>query len=234
MTANDKTFGASLGEVFASGVRGYTRNVIPLTVSGAATLGVYAIFRIPAQQAFESGDVVRSLAIDLVGLLLASIVALPWYAAALAAVDGKSFTLATIFESVTGLYAQAVASFWFWAAILLGLRYLLAIPAMLAVVFYAFYGFAVADGAATGGLKALGYSARLGEGRRVGIAAVAIVLLLFTLLGAFPVGFGVSTLTVVLAVCGLVVTCSITLVAGAAIYRLLQEQTTSKTRTKEN
>lgn len=225
MTTHPKTFGASVGEIFASGIRGYLANALPLTLAGIATLGVYTVFRIPAQRAFEAQDIYQSLAIDLVGLFLASIVAMGWYAYALAAFDGRKLTFSSIIENFGARFmAQAVASFWFWAAILLGLRYLLGIPSLLAVVFYAFYGYVIADGKAKGGLAALGYSAKLGDGKRIGLAALAIVLLLFMLLGAFPLGFGTSTAMRLLAVLGLVVTSSIILVAGAGIYRLLDEQ----------
>lgn len=222
MTSQDTTFGASFGSIFFSGVRGYLKNVVPLSLAAGLTLGVYLAFRFPAQDAFVDGNLVRSILLDLVGLVLGSILAYPWYCFALAAADGTPVDLAAPFRQPKRFLAQAVASFWFWAAVLLGLRYLFGIPSILAALFYAFYGFAIADGAEESGLKALGYSVRVGEGKRIGLFALAGVFLIFNLFGAIAVGYEVTTLTIALAILGLVITTNVTMVAGARVYRLLQ------------
>lgn len=222
MTTKDTTFGASFGSIFFSGVRGYFGNLVPLSLAAAVTLGVYAAFRIPAQQAFVDGAVARSIGLDLAGLVLGSIVALPWYSYSLNAVDGEPIDLGAPFRDWTLFYSQIIASIWFWAAVLLGLRYLFGIPSILAVLFYAFYGFAIADGVADGGLKALGVSVRVGDGKRIGLFAFAGVFFFFNIFGALAVGFEVNALTIALAIAGLVVTTNITMVAGARVYRVLQ------------
>lgn len=235
MATGSRTFGANLGEIFISGVRGYLTNAVPLTLAGAGTLAVYTVFRMPAQRALDAGNVTQSMGIDLVGMWLASIVAYGWYAYALATYDGRRLAFQEVVVGLgSSLRAQAVASFWFWAGVVLGLYYLAGIPSLFVVMFYAFYGFVIADGRESNGLKALGHSVKLGEGRRVGLGAVAIVLLLFTLLGAFPLGFGVSTATTVLSIMGLVVTSSITMVSGAGLYRLFQGGIAGGHRSKEN
>ena len=222
MTSQDSTFGASFGSIFLTGVRGYAKNLLPLSLAAAATLGIYLAFRFPAQDAFVDGNLVRSISLDLVGLVLGSIFAYPWYCYALDAVDGKPTDLRSPFRTPKRFLAQAVASFWFWAAVLLGLRYLFGIPSILAALFYAFYGFAIADGAEESGLKALGYSVRVGEGKRIGLFALAAVFLIFNMFGAIAVGYEVTTLTIGLAILGLVITTNVTMVAGARVYRLLQ------------
>lgn len=222
MTTEHATFGASFGSIFFSGVRGYFSNIIPLTLAGALTIGTYFAFRVPAQSAFVDDNIAGSLALDMAGLLLASILAFPWYCYALNAVDGEGIDVGFPFRKLGRFGPQIVASFWFWAAVLLGLRYLLGIPSILAVLFYAFYGFAIADGAEDSGMRALGYSVRLGEGKRIGLAALAGVFLVFNIFGAIAVGYEVTALTIGLAIAGVVVTTNITLVAGARVYRQLQ------------
>ena len=218
-----RTFGIGLGELLTAGVNGYRRNFAVLSVAGALTLATYLAFRIQAQSALAAGQITRSIALDLAGMILASVVALPWYSYALDADRALPADPAKPFRT-PGLFApQAVASFWFWAAILLGLRYLYGIPSILALVFYAFYGYVVAEGRVTG-LRALGVSARLGEGRRVGLFAVALIFLVFNLFGAIALGFSVTPLTIVLAFLGVLVTANITLVAGARLYRSFSEK----------
>ncbi len=222
MTTEQSTFGASFGSIFLSGVRGYFANIVPLTLAGALTIGTYFVFRVPAQAAFVEDRILSSLGLDMIGLLLASILAYPWYCYALNAADGEKVDVAFPMRTADRFGAQIVASFWFWAAVLLGLRYLFGIPSLLALLFYAFYGFAIADGAEESGLRALGYSVRLGEGKRIGLAALAGVFLIFNIFGAIAVGYDVNALTIGLAIAGVVITTNITLVAGARVYRLLQ------------
>ena len=221
-TSGDPTLGASFASIFITGVRGYFRNIVPLSLAAGLTLGLYLVFRFPAQDAFVDGNVLQSLGLDLIGLMLGSIFAYPWYCYALSAADGNRADLLQPLRNLKGFSSQIVASFWFWAAVMLGLRYLFGIPSILAVLFYAFYGFAIADGVADGGLKALGYSVRVGDGKRIGLFALAGVFLIFNMFGAIAVGYEVSTLTIALAVVGLSITTSITMVAGGRVYRLLQ------------
>lgn len=229
MTTDDTTFGASFGSIFMSGVRGYFRNPWPLTVASAATLGVYLAFRFPAQSAADNGDVGIAIALDLIGLVVAATVALPWYGYALNAYDGKQIDIGFPFRNTQRFQAQAVASFWFWAGVLLGLRYLLGLPSIVAALFYAFYGFVIADGQPGGGLMALGTSARIGTGKRVGLFALGALFVMFNFFGAISLGFAVNPLTIAIALIGLVVTTNITMVAGAGVYRLVQSSAKSRT-----
>lgn len=224
MSETQPTFGVGIGEAFGAGIRGYVRNVVPLSVAGAATLAVFLGFRFPAQAAADSGSLLRSLLLDLVGLVAAAVVAYPWFSYALDADRGVPIDIGKPFSNLSGFGTQAVASFWFWAAILFGLRYLYGIPSIIALLFYAFYGFVIADQQAQTGLRALGTSARLGEGRRVGLFAVAALLVVFNMFGAIAVGFGANPLTWALTFVGLLITTNVSLVIGARIYRVFRNE----------
>lgn len=204
-------------------MRGYARNFATLSAAGAVTLATYLVFRFQAQAAFTAGHLIRSIVFDLIGMVLASVAALPWYTYALDTDRQIPIDLGKPFRYRRQFTAQAVASFWFWAAILLGLRYLFGIPSLLALVIYGFYGYAVAEGN-TSGLQALGSSARLGEGRRVGLFAVALILLVFNLSGAIALGFSVTPVTIVLAFIGVLMTSNVSLVAGARLYRMFTRE----------
>lgn len=222
---SDSTFGVQLVPTFTSAVRSWWTAVVPMSLAALLTLGVYGAFRFPANQLFQDDRVYQSVAVDLVGLIAAGTLAVPWYHYALAAADGRDIDLAAPFADKKLFAHQAVASFWFWAAILLGLRYLFGIPSLFAVLVYAFHGYAVADGRSKGGMMALGMSVRITEGRRIGLFAVGGLLLIFNFFGMM--GLGVEELPTglryALAVIGLAITSSITLVIGAMLYRVFEK-----------
>lgn len=224
MTAqHTPTFGISIGSIFRAGIVGYFKHIGPLTAAALATLATYAVFRIPAQIALNDDFLVRSIALDLVGLVLAGVVAYPWYSFALDVADEKPIDVGKPFRSYSWVSKQLIASIFFWAGVLLGLRYLFGLPSIVIAIFYAFYGYALADGAKNG-LVALGTSVAVGDGKRIGLFAIASLFLLFNLFGAVALGFTVNGLTIVLAVLGLAVTTSITMVSGAVVFRTLQAQ----------
>ena len=218
----DPTFGISIAEVFRLGIVGYRRNVLPLTLAALGTLGTYAAFRITAQIALNADQLGRSLAFDIVGLVVAGVAAFPWYFYALDAADHRPVDVGAPFRNLDRLPAQFVASVFFWAGVLLGFRYLFGIPSIVIAVLYAFYGFVIADGRVKGAMRALGTSVALGVGKRLGIFAIAGLFLVFNFFGATALGFAVNPGTIVLAVAGVAVTSSITMVAGATVYRRLQ------------
>lgn len=216
---SNEQFPVQLGPTFRDAVKAYIGSIVPLTVASLATLGVYTVFRIPAQSLFEDGRVFASIGVDLIGLILAGSVAMPWYKFSLDAVDGKPIDMRIALIDLKLYLYQAVAGFWFWAGVLLGLRYLFGIPSIFVALLYAFHGFVIADGQARSGLLALGHSVRITEGRRLGLFAIAGLLLVFNLFGAIAVGFDINPLTIGLAVLGLAVTTSISMVFGAILYR---------------
>lgn len=213
--------------MFGRGLDGYRRNLLPLSAAGAATFAVYAAFRIPSQLLDQDGQTAASVALDLVGLVVAGAIALPWFALALRASRGTTRSAAAeptnSLQLVTSrqLATMAVCGFWFWAAFMLGLRYLGGIPSLLTVIYYAFYGFVVAENSGSSARQALGLSVRLGNKRRIGLFAIAVLFGLFNLCGMFTLGLGVNPLTITGAVIGLLLTTNVTLVGGAALYDVL-------------
>lgn len=217
-------FPLPISAMFRSGISGYVRNLVPLTAAAAVTIAVFGVFRFWAQVAINDGRTFQSIVLDLVGLVLAGTIALPWFAYALDAARDQPIDLAGPWRNGKQFVAQLVCAIFFWAAFLLGLRYLAGIPSILATLFYGFYGYVVADRAAKGGLRALGTSVRLGTKRRVALFAILALFGAFNLLAAIPLGYDVSALTVVLTLALLTVTASITLVGGACLYDALTER----------
>ena len=230
-------FGVGIGELFRAGFSGYRRNLAVLTGAGLLTLGTFAAFRWLAHLAGSAGSAAASFGLDLAGLILASTISHPWHCYALAADCGEPLALGDPWRRADRFWAQFVVSFWFWAAFLFGLRYLLGLPSILVTMLYGFAGFVVADSDARG-WAALGHSVRLGQGRRVGIAGIAVLMLLLASVGLLPLGFWldaspandataaastssgtVPPLALLVTVATLTVTTSIVMVMGARLYR---------------
>lgn len=216
-------FGIRPGEVFMAGLRGYWANIVPLTLAALVVLATYAAFRYPSAQLADDDRVWAARGLDLAGLFIAGTLAHPWYRYALQAADGEKVDPRLPFATPRRFAYQASASFWFFAAVVLGQQYLGGLPAILAALLYAFYGYVNAE-SDDGGMKALGTSVRLGERRRIGLFAIGGMLFVFNMLGASGVVAGATVLGYTLTVLGLSITTSITLVSGAAIYRVLQEK----------
>lgn len=235
MSANG-AFPVRVGEMFKEAFAGYFRNIVPLTAAGLVTLATfYVVVALPARAIDPPTslvDYVVEMLVLILALTVVGAVAYPWYSYALDAARAGGVRLGRPFQEMELFMTQAVASLWFWAGVGLGLRYLFGIPAIFVGLLYCFHGFFIADRKTDSGLKALGLSVRLTEGRRVALLGLGTLLGMLTLLGALPLGIPdeagepiVSPLTVSLSVVGLAITTSITLVAGAVLYLKLQEQT---------
>ena len=218
-----KPFPIPISAMFQRGLRGYVANVVPLTLAAVVTLGVYAAFGIPAAGAFNDGDTVRYLGLNITGMVLASMVALPWFTYALNTARNEPIDIAAPFRDGTRFVDQLVASFWFWAAFLLGFQYLLTIPALFVAVLYGFFGFVVAERAVDGPLRALGTSVRLGEKRRIALFALLVLFFMFNFAALFPLSLGVNPVTVVITLITLAMTASISMVAWACLYDTLDD-----------
>ncbi len=218
-----KPFPIPIPEMFRRGLRGYVANVVPLTLAAIATFLVYGAFAIPALQAFNDDNTVRFLALNITGMVLASMVALPWFSYALNAARNEPIDIAAPFRDGTRFVDQLVASFWFWAAFLLGFQYLLTIPALFVAVLYGFFGFVVAERAVDGPLRALGTSVRLGDKRRIALFALLVLFFMFNFLSLLPLGIAVNPVTGVITLITLAMTTSITLVAWACLYDTLSD-----------
>ena len=246
-TSDQGGFGIGMGDIFKAGFGGFfqKKNALILTLAGLPVLIVFAITSIP-WLSFDmelrdqvAADPDASLAIfdqlQWIGLLLvaafpAGIVSAPWFRYALDAADGREIDVRAPLIDGKKWLNHTFATFWFWAGITVGLRYSVIIPALpsiLVLVLYPFYGYIIADGREINGLKALGVSVRMGAKKRLGLAAIAGLFFIFNIFGA--VGFGVgledgdpTVLGIVLGILGIAVSASITLVSGAAIYRALE------------
>jgi len=234
--AENSVFAIGIGEMLTLGWRGYRANILSLTLGAGITFATFGITRLFVD--VVDGPLTKLL-VQLAGLVVTSAAALPWYRAALHAVDGTKTAISALFSQPSRFVTMLFASVFVWAGIQFGVRYLRGIPAIFVIVMYGFYGFIIAD-RPSGASKALGESVLLGQGRKMGIAAVAGILLLLNLAGALPVGAALTVFPGVadyglgstpgataLAVAMLVVTTSWSMVCGAAVFRALEvrEQT---------
>lgn len=185
----------------------------------AVVLSVAGSARLYAQSFVDDGQILVPMIIDFLGMSLATVLALPWFRIVLSTERGTEEAGTTLAWG-----AMAIGSAYLWGGIFLGLRYLLGIPSIFVLIWYGFLGFAVADGA-TSGLKALGTSVRIGQGRRGVVGLLAAVLLIFNLFGAFPLAAGVNPATGLATVAVLAITTNISMGAGAHLYdRLLESE----------
>ncbi len=223
------------GTLFKEGFKGYFGNIVPMTAAALLTLTVlYLVVVLPASQLSDSSKWVRGLALA-GGLVVTGTTAYPWYSYALDAGDGIPVRWKRPFEKPELFLQQAVSSFWFWAGVALGFQYLFATPAIFVVILYAFHGYLIADRRAESGMKALGTSVRLGEGSRIILFGLTALFGFFSFFGLLPLGIQgddgeplVNIFTVSLAVIGLAITTSVTLVAGGRIYRILLDRLTDR------
>jgi hypothetical protein len=224
--AKNKSFGMDLGDMFFGSIGGYFKSILPITLAGVLTICTLVVCLLSVQEILDGQQGYRATAVYVVAMTIVGTSALPWYFYALAIADGQKIPWTKPFQKPKLFVAQAVCSFWFWAAITLGFRYLLGIPAILALVFYCFHGYLIADGATESGLNALGTSVRLGQGRRLGLAAIGGLFLIFNMFGIVSMGYEDAPLALTgpIAVLGLSVTGSITLIAGAKIYQLVEKE----------
>jgi hypothetical protein len=208
--------------MFREGVAGFRRAPVLLLAGGALVFAILAATQIPAQLLQNDGQSILAIVVHLLGAVLAGTAAYPWFSYALDAARDQPGSFAKPFQTPDRFFAQFVAAFWFWAAVLLGSRYLAGIPAILATVFYAFYGYIVVEKKTYGGMRALGTSVRLGEKRRIALFAVMGLFGVFNFLAALPLGYGVNPLSIAAATVLLLISTSITMVAGAALYDSLR------------
>lgn len=240
-------FGIGIGEMFAAGVKGFTSNAPILMLSGLPVFIVFALASTPwrnfnaelTDRVANDPDAGLTIFEQLgwVGLLMAAafpagVVAAPWFRYALDVADDREINVMAPLIDGGKLLNHGFATFWFWAGIALGMRYSFLIPGLPSIVvllLYPFYGYIIAGGREINGLKALGVSVRLGQGRRIGLFAIAGLFFMFNLVGVLGLGVGLdvetgspSILGVVLGILGITATGSVTLVSGAAIYRVLE------------
>lgn len=224
--AKQSTFGIGIGEIFSKGFKAWLPNFLPLMAAGILPVAVSTGFSQFANQFIIENSVaqdVRFFIFNFIGWVIAGTLSYPWYVYAIRAADGDPIRLGEPFETPKKFLQQFVGTFWFFAGFVLGIRFFL-LPAFAILVFYAFYGYLIAD-TDKGGLHALGTSVRMGEKRRFGLFALSMIFMMFNFLGVVP-GLGLEGLSfsvrLVVVSLGLLVTTSITLVCGAVIYRVFR------------
>ncbi|MEM7274222.1 MAG: hypothetical protein AAF547_14155 [Actinomycetota bacterium] len=215
-------FPLSPAAMFREGVEGFRREPVLLVAGGVMTFAVSMAIGIPAQNALEAGDRALGFALSLISTVLGATAAYPWFSYALDAARGEPASFAKPFRTPGRFLPQFVASFWFWAGVLFGIQFLFGVPALLVTVFYAFFGYLIVDRHDLGGMKALGTSVRLGDKRRIGLFAILGIFAMFNFFAFLPLGYAVNPGTVALTLVLVLVTTSVTLVAGAALYDVLR------------
>ena len=205
-----------IGELLSMSWRDFKASARSLALPTLVTLSVYAGFRVLVP---TIEDPWLLFGTDVLGLVVTTVVAYPWFLAALRAVDedgGPDLDLARFGD-------QMVAAIFFWAGVMLGIRYLFGLPSLIVLVFYAFFGYAVADHERRRGLKALGWSVYIGAGNRVRVFVIGLLLGLVNLFALGTVAAGVNVVTIAVSAIIIFVTSNVTLVAGAHLYRSLEE-----------
>ena len=211
-----------LGSIIGRGVQTYRRSIVGSTLFAAVVFAVWGAGRVAAGTAIGDGNVVLGYVTDFAALTLATFVALPWFIHTLAAEDEQPLGIGGALSSSVGRFSAMLgASFFFWAGVMLGIRYLFGIPSIFVIIWYGLFGFILADKGGKG-LLSLGSSVRLGEGRRWTIAGLAAILAMLNLLALTPVGNGLTAVNVGLAALLLSITTGISMGAGAALYRRIE------------
>jgi hypothetical protein len=210
--------------MFKAGVQGFLRAPVQLLFGAMITFGISVGMYLPFRDRISDNPGPPEFFVMFVGFVFAATGAYFWYSYALDAARGNAVELAKPFRTWERLPAQFVASFWFWAGLLIGIP-MMFLPALIVLIFYAFYGFVIVDRPDLGGLKALGTSVRLGDKRRIALFAIATLALLFNFIVpamAFTIKSSAVAVPIWLAL--LLVTTSITMVGGAALYDVLNQE----------
>lgn len=211
------------GDVPALLVQGFTsyrQNLLPASLAAIPVFAVYGGTLATVAALPEGTSAFLELSITLVGLVFATVVALPWFRLVLTQQRGPVPWRTALRSPPLHFSSMLSAAFLFWAGIQLGFRYLVGIPSVFILVWYGLFGFAVADGESSGP-KAIGTSVRIGQGRRPVVATLAVALLFLVFVGGFPVGLEINPLTIAGSVLGLTVTSNVSMGAGAALYQRL-------------
>ena len=183
-----------------------------------AVLALAGAARVTAQGFVDDENLLPAFLIDAVGLTAATVLALPWFRLMLSSERNEEVTFPS--PSTLGWGAMIGAAIFFWGGVLFAIRYLgalLALGSILVVIWYGFFGFAVADGTSPG-FNALGTSVRLGQGRRWTVAVLALILVFLNFVALLPIGAGVNAGTIAAAVVLLAITSNVSMGAGAHMY----------------
>lgn len=215
-------FPISIGELFKRGVVGFRNNAARLLGAGLLAAVVVVPFRIASEIVGDGNPTLVSVLIDTAGAVAGATLALPWFRYGLAASRGEDLRTVKAFDRPKQFVVMAVCSFWFWAAVLLGFKFLYGLPSIFAIVSYAFYGYVIADNSDATGMWSLGQSVKMGDKKRIALMSIGVLFVAFNLVAGLPIGYAVNAFTIGGAALGLLVTSSITMVSGGALYDALK------------
>ena len=168
-------FPLGIGAMMQGGLEGLRREPVALLLGALVPVVVMVPLAALAGTAFDDDRVAAGVTFSILALVLGGMFSFPLCHYALRAARQEPIDLGEPFRRWIRFVPMLVASFWFWAGFLLGFQMgpqLLALAAPAIVMGYAFFGFVIDDRHDLGGLKALGTSVRVGDGRRFALLAI--------------------------------------------------------------
>lgn len=225
-------FPLGIGTMMRQGLEGLRREPVALTVGGVLPIVVMVPFAALAGVAFDDDRVAAGVAFSIVAVVIGGMFSFPQCHYALRTARGEAVDLVEPFREWIRFVPMLVGSFWFWAGFLLAFQMgpqLLALAGPAIVMGYAFFGFVIDDRYDMGGLKALGTSVRIGDGRRFALlaivclyAAVGFVVYLLGFTAAVSAGLTGAPATIAGAVV-VVPFIAFALVSWAGLYDVLRK-----------
>ena len=223
-------FPLGIGVMMRLGFEGLRREPAAMLVGALLpVLGTMPLL-VPAAMAFDDDRASAGVTFTMTALVLGGALAYPWCHYALRAAREEPLELAEPFREWIRFFPMLVASFWFWAGMLLAFQFRIlgGLPAVAITMAYAFFGFVVDERHDQGGLKALGTSVRIGDGRRFALLALVCLysvvgFVVFLLAASAAVGVGLTG-AAASAVVAVMMTpfIAFTLVAWASLYDVLR------------
>ena len=225
-------FPLGIGAMMQGGLEGLRREPVALLLGALVPVVVMVPLAALAGTAFDDDRVAAGVTFSIVALVLGGMFSFPLCHYALRTARQEPIDLGEPFRRWIRFVPMLVASFWFWAGFLLGFQMgpqLLALAAPAIVMGYAFFGFVIDDRHDLGGLKALGTSVRVGDGRRFALlaivclyAAVGFVVYLFGFTIAISAGLTGAPATIAGSVVVLPFL-ALALVSWAGLYYVLRK-----------
>ena len=152
-------FPLGIGAMMRLGFEGLRCEPVAMLVGRPPVLGTMPLL-VPAAMAFDDDRVSAGVTFTMTALVLGGALAYPWCHYALRAAREEPLELAEPFREWIRFFPMLVASFWFWAGMLLAFQFRILLPWRSR--WPTFFGFVVDERHDQGGLKALGTSVTSG------------------------------------------------------------------------
>lgn len=168
-------FPLGIGAMMRAGFEGLKREPVALLLGALVPVLIMVPLAAMAGTALDDDRVAAGVTFSILAVVVGGMFSYPLCHYSLRAARDEVVDLAEPLRQWIRFVPMLVASFWFWAGFLLAFQFgpqLLALAAPAIVMGYAFFGFVVDDRHDQGGLKALGTSVRIGEGRRFALLAL--------------------------------------------------------------